>query len=725
VPTPAPSPTNFNTTEYRAGRGLASINALTAYAAGATGQGITVGVIDSGIDLNSAEFAGRIHPNSFNVNGGTLQDPDGHGTEVASFIGANKNDSGTHGVAFNSTLFIARTDDGCSTECQHNDNDIATGVNSAVQNGARIINISLGGSGPNRTLITAINNATARGVIIVFSAGNEYDASTGVGSNPDPLPQYYFDTNSDRGLIIIAGATNANAVITSFSNRAGTTRSRNFFLEAPGSGLIAPTVPGDGEACDGIRFTCGGTSFAAPHIAGALALVLQAFPGLTSQQAVDLLLTTATDTGAVGTDDINGRGFLNIGKAFQPQGSQSVIAGQTGASISVAQVQAVLGSGFGDGAKLGAALGNVVFLDGYGRPFAADFSRQITSRKPEAGVRGLLQEWQAAEQSGIATQAVSVAVAAQRQPFAQLKLQNETASPKWRGIKTHAAFALSPQSKLHIVQGYDVLDVTKSIGGQSRFALSAASAAQSTPDFGLGLTQNTGNWRVSYGASQARTRPLAAFSGNAARRLPEGFMSSAGLAVERLGDALAFGVTVRATRERNSLLGTFAGDGLALARASRSTTLESSLSWKISPDVRVTATGTLGRLWSGQAQNSLIESVSGLLTTAASLTAEWANAFRAGDTVGVRIAQPLRVEKGSAQLLLPVAYDYRTLGLVYDRSRVSLAPDAREISLEASYAVPLEAFGDVQFNIFQRFNPGHQSGYGDDLGVVARWRMAF
>jgi len=135
--------------EFNRSDGPSFHNAITAYQAGATGQGITVGVIDSGIDPSSHEFTGRIHPQSGDVTGAgrPLGDDDGHGTEVTRVIAAAKDDRDTHGIAFNATILALRADQAgsCTTpgpgedeaSCSFFNSSNAAGVNHAVDSGAR------------------------------------------------------------------------------------------------------------------------------------------------------------------------------------------------------------------------------------------------------------------------------------------------------------------------------------------------------------------------------------------------------------------------------------------------------------------------------------------------------------------------------------------------------------------------------------------------------------
>ncbi|MBK6707110.1 MAG: S8 family serine peptidase [Sphingomonadales bacterium] len=322
-PPPPPPPTvNYNTLEYQRSNGAVQAQAIAAYNAGASGNGIIAGVIDSGVDIDSPEFAGKIHAQSGDFAGARgLQDEGGHGTAVSSVLLGAKNDLETHGVAFGATLLVLRTDTpGTCTDpdpdagCTHNDNNMAQAVDRAVAVGARVVNMSLGGSPMNGTLRAAVDRATAAGVVFVISAGNEFDEEPATAINPDPMAMIALDPIA-RGQILIAGATDSSQQISTFSNRAGTGQS--YYLTALGVRVRAPD-----EA--GTQFLWSGTSFAAPIVAGAVALLAQAFPNLTGRQIVDLLLTTTTDLGATGTDGIYGRGELNLARAFQPQGQQSI-----------------------------------------------------------------------------------------------------------------------------------------------------------------------------------------------------------------------------------------------------------------------------------------------------------------------------------------------------------------------------------------------------------------
>lgn len=352
TPTPAPSP-NFDTAEYRRSTAAATSTAITAWQANATGRGITLGFVDSGIDTGSAEFAGRISGQSRDVSGQgrTVQDASGHGTAVAAVAAAARNDSQIMGVAFEATIASFRADNGqCADGCNYADSSIASGVDAAANAGARAINISLGGSAANSVLRNALARASAQGAVIVLSAGNDGAAS------PDPLPLGALNAAGPASVIIV-GSVNAGGTISGFSNRAGTAAAN--YLVAVGEEVRSFDHLGQ-------AYLYSGTSFAAPTVTGAVALLAQAFPNLTAARITEILLTSADDLGDPGTDQVYGRGRLNIGRAMSPIG-QTRLAG-TAVPVS-ATAGGALGSALGTGLSAGAALKSVPVVDSFDRPF--------------------------------------------------------------------------------------------------------------------------------------------------------------------------------------------------------------------------------------------------------------------------------------------------------------------------------------------------------------------
>ena len=174
--------------EYQGMGGLSQVGASTYYNGGSnpngyTGSGVTVAVIDTGIDIDHPEFAGALHPGSRSLVGGSVDDIGAHGTAVAGIVGAARDGSVMHGIAFNSTILALRTDipGTCPASCLYSQAALQAATDVAVTEGADVVNYSLGSFGATsngwrNSMINAANN----GAVIVAAAGNEFN-------NPDPI----------------------------------------------------------------------------------------------------------------------------------------------------------------------------------------------------------------------------------------------------------------------------------------------------------------------------------------------------------------------------------------------------------------------------------------------------------------------------------------------------------------------------------------------------------
>lgn len=274
---------------------LRQIGVERGWAAGA-GRGVTVAVLDTGIapveDLGGVDLAaGHV----FVPGVDSAVDDQGHGTHVAGTIAqATHNGKGVAGIAPRVELVpykvLAAHGGGSSDR-------IAAAIDHAVDEGVDIINMSLGGP-PSAVLTKAADAAAAAGVLVVASAGNS--GRRGLGSP------------ADGHLVIAVGATGPDGEKAPYS-----TFGAGVEIAAPGGdtrksggGILQDTIDGDGgHAYEEYQ----GTSMAAPHVSGALAVLLGM--GIAPGAAVDVLFRTAIDVGDDGFDEVYGHGRIDLGAA--------------------------------------------------------------------------------------------------------------------------------------------------------------------------------------------------------------------------------------------------------------------------------------------------------------------------------------------------------------------------------------------------------------------------
>lgn len=277
------------------------VNAPEAWAQGFRGAAITVAVIDSGVDTDHPDLAANIWYNSdevfgdgidndangyvdditgwnFGANSSNVLDSNGHGTHVAGIIAADDNGFGVTGIAPDALIMPIKIGDvDPITNAYINPGNLGTAIRYAVDNGAKVINLSLSWT-PSADVVQALAYAARQGVVTVSAAGNSS------GSLPSFPAQYA----TDYGLSV--GAIDSSNRLANFSNRAGS-NPRLQHVVAPGvevNSTLPPELYGVGYG--GKQ----GTSMAAPHVAGVVALMLSANPLLTSNQVRSILTDSAT-----------------------------------------------------------------------------------------------------------------------------------------------------------------------------------------------------------------------------------------------------------------------------------------------------------------------------------------------------------------------------------------------------------------------------------------------
>ncbi|MBN5323055.1 S8 family serine peptidase, partial [Serratia marcescens] len=377
----AGDPASWRSSEFNAEWGLGAIHADQAYAAGYTGKGIKLGIFDQPVYAKHPEFSGpdkvinlvtegtREYTDpyipvkkgdGFRYDGTPSTDSSGklgsHGTHVGGIAAGSRDGGAMHGVAFNAQIISAENGDPGPEDGIVLGNDGAVyqaGWNKLVASGARIINNSWGigitekfdkggydpayphftvndaqkqfdqikqilGTKPGGAYQGAIDAARS-GVVTIFAAGNDYNLN-----NPDAMAGLaYFVPDIAPNWLSVASlqdpTNSGDYSISTFSSRCGYTAS--FCVSAPGTRVYSSVIAGTGvdDLTTGYA-NKSGTSMAAPHVAGSVAVLMERFPYLNGAQVADVLKTTATDMGAPGIDALYGWGMINLGKAINGPG---------------------------------------------------------------------------------------------------------------------------------------------------------------------------------------------------------------------------------------------------------------------------------------------------------------------------------------------------------------------------------------------------------------------
>ena len=250
----------------------------------------TIAIVDSGVDATHPDLRGKVIAGWNFVHGNSdTSDLLGHGTAVAGTAAATVNNgTGVAGVSWNSVIMpvvVVNANDVAMYS------DMANGIYWAADHGARVINMSVGGSSPSAALQGAVDYAWSKGAVVFASAMN----------NSTSTP--YYPAACNRAVAV--SATDVNDALASFSNYGSW-----ITLSAPGNSILT-TNRGGGY---GYWY---GTSFASPIVAGVAALALSASPSLTAEALVSLLKESADDVGVPGFDTSFGSGRVNAYRALR------------------------------------------------------------------------------------------------------------------------------------------------------------------------------------------------------------------------------------------------------------------------------------------------------------------------------------------------------------------------------------------------------------------------
>lgn len=680
-PSTALNPGDFRTAEYLNTSAVVQLDAARAYAAGATGAGVGVAVIDSGIVVDTSdELAGKVafhyDATTGTVGPGAPPGTRDHGTAVAAIIGMRKNNRFAHGVAYDAPLYDLNIFGGAENATQLDlinaiDTILGRGPVSALN--VRVANMSFAASSLASVTVDRFVDLAEADILIVKAAGNDGSA--------DPAGSAQIAARADMlGRMLIVGSVGRDGVISSFSNRAGAFS--DYYVVALGELLEALDVTGE-------EILFSGTSAAAPVVSGLAALILDAAPHLTADQVANIIKTTAIDRGAPGVDRIYGHGEVSVTGALNPVGALAVPTGTTvdGSASGLSTAGFSLAGAFGTPSS-----GKVAAMDDYGRFYTVSLGDLAVRRAaPSPFERSFgWNSWTGAR----ASRTVETG-------FVDLGEAGTV------GFSEHRGRAGAPSLPL-----LSLIEPATD-GGNALFPTTGAGAL---PQLGFFDTDHQG-WSAAHqsgafsvAASLVQSESTDPLRSDGASTL---YQSMAGI---DLGLAHAFAGAGRLS-ETASVLGS-TGSGVFGSSGAETDFLTAGLNTSLGP---ITLAGAYTRALLAEASFGSFSRGGDLAGQAFHVSA---SAPLGGGLIGLRLSQPLRVGAGTMTFDLPVA---RTIDgkVISERQHVGFEPDGRQLDLEAAYWQKVEGTGiggalSWGIDTLYSHEPNHAAGAGAEAGAMVR-----
>jgi len=691
---------------------------------------------------------------------------DGHGAAVAGLMVGAHDGVGVMGIAPKAKVIAYNPFDATGTASW---DDVATGIKSLATSKASIINASLGESGfalaPswNDVFSRADVSLVAKDNLFVLAAGND-----GVVQTTDVT--WNFATNPN--LLIVGSVQSDGLTVSNFNNQPGTAclvasggtcqtgnRLMDRYLVAPGELILVSDDKGGV-----VRHT--GTSLAAPIVSGAVALLHDRWPWLSTypKETSDIILKSAKDLGAPGVDAVFGAGLLDITAAQSPLnfGNAVFYAPANGKLGGVVPISQIIANRATEKVK---ETGNLQSADGlyyyafetigntkrdFAIPLASKLigqtftSAQGSSERFQDYLVKRLDSWITSQSSGGSatngfafsnTQTVPVA-----NPWsADMTL---TIAPRTE-VQGFVQTGMDYQSKVHLAGEQASLDFgfgdgAIPVGGMEGFALAGdVDATKGGLNPLLGLASGGGfanlkfhlNDRVDLSAGMTNRNMLRDVDGSPALAVlgngAESYQANAqhfGLNY-RLTDGVQLMGAYTHLNEANAFLGTQSLDPTDFGGESRTHGVTVGVSADLGHDTRLALSGTVGKTAAGSGQNISVDKA-GVTTSAYEAVFTKANLLARGDVLRMSLSQPMHVESGKLNVAIAEVTDRHTgeIGVV---NRTLDLHQARPFAAEVLYGRPvLKGAGDVSLYGRADANPVGSSAKSEFMGG-ARFRVKF
>ena len=724
--------------EYLNSTGLGQLKAAEGYARRTMGQpggqGVRIAIIDSGIDLTHPDL-GNLSGQSWSA-GSEDTAGDSHGTFVAGIAAASRTQTADandmHGLAYRATLVNFQASRPSSGNTNFATSDLVSAINAAagLSSGSSavesdIFNLSLGAFSTSdstfSSLRTAMRAAADEDKIMVLAAGNEgLDADQTRKLQPI-YPAAYADDSGIAGLAIVVGNLTSSNQAAASSNRCGDTK--NYCLFAPGTN-IRSTLNGGGYGIGS------GTSFAAPYVSGAAAVVKAAFPGVSSQDVVSRLLLTAQDLGDPGVDDVFGQGLLDLEAAMAPVGPVGLILGSTvtSASQTTSATTLTLGQAWSIGDQGKALLERAIGFDRMGFPFPINLNDRVAST-PNASTLEHLVEQESITSAGESWSRANIVVALDDQTDRQVGFDLGPTDKHWQNQQNsqpHLAFSAEPMDNLTLFTSLNGSSST-SLGlpralRQWRFDLFGAGAAITPFDQMPGSVSGGG---LTIEAAEGLELGISAFTNTTNADADQASLQKIEL-TKSLGDRLELRVGLGLLQQEGGFLGNSAKGAFGETMDSRTQFADLSVIASVTDQIDWFGAYSRGYARVGNSEGTLLSNWSSIEADAFATGISFNDVSKVGDQVTLTVGQPLRGDRAKATLTVPVGRTPEGQVLT-ESERIDLEPSSREIMSNILYrrSIGRDENQEIDFGAFARFRPDHDADNAPVFGFGMRYSWYF
>jgi hypothetical protein len=590
-----------------------------------------------------------------------------------------------------------------------NDKQIAAGINFATANGAKIFNNSWGTSytladfnkmygaaytsyittGWYPLEIAAWKASAAKGILNVWAAGNnsKIDANS-MAALPVIVP-----TLASTWIAVVA--TDTTGKLASFSNACGVAAS--FCMAAPGGQIISTS----GNNWWGIG---SGTSFAAPMVSGAAALMMQKWPTLTGNQIQQILFTTANKTGVYADTTKYGQGMLDLTKAFSPVGTLTVKA-TSGAVIPLTGTY--VASAGAVGSMFAKSMGGIVIasFDDYKRDYQVDASAAVMPKNSLnywGDQMALFAADEVKTKDGVAITGMANGM---RSSFAMVSSKDGVGAAFGSNISPSLAYGAFANGS---VRGSDLV-LLNSVGNPyMNMAPNSVSTAMSYGNTKVGAFTNT-----------VPRDEIAQLQRNDLPQMAGGIVEHT---VKWAGGYVS--ASLGMVSESNSILGTHSGGALSLGKGANTAFTGVTAGFDINDKWAAFGGATMGYSMIESNQNSMVSSVKGLTSGNAFAGITKSGIINDNDRMGLVVGMPMRVNSGTATLNAPTGLDMDG-NVNVTAYKVGLTSNAVEFSTQAFYNTELSNSQSLGFGLGARFNAQVLPKNNTEVVGMVRYKMTF